>query len=937
MNAISQVPRSTYRLQFHAKFGFRDAARVVPYLRDLGISHVYASPYFLAARGSTHGYDIADHNQLNPELGSAEDFEAYNQALADHGLSQIVDFVPNHMGIADDGNRWWMDVLENGPSSVYSGFFDIDWNPSKAELKNKVLLPILGNQYGRELEAGLFKVRFSGGAFWLEYHQRRLPLAPRSTRPILAGAIRRLSNEGSAPPAELESIRTALEHLPTSEETAREKKIERAREKEVIKRRLRTLCEESPEVCRALEQEADELSTGRGPGGIDALDALIGAQRYRPAYWRVAAEEINYRRFFDINELAAIRMEDPEVFEASHRLLLEWIARGIVTGVRIDHVDGLYDPRGYLEQLQQRASEARGPAARDGGLYLLVEKILAPREHLRGEWPVSGTTGYEFANFVTSLQVDAGAERAFTDIYTRFTRVPVKYREVVYRAKILTMLVSMSSEVNALGHLLNRLSETNRWYRDFTLNALTRALRAIIASFAVYRTYLSPGSDPDPLDVERIDFALAEAMRRNPALEHSVFSFVRDVLIPPKENPHPLEEAARRHFVLKFQQNTGPITAKGVEDTAFYRYNRLVALNEVGGEPSDFGSTVELFHRRNTARLAEFPHSLLATSTHDTKRGEDVRARLAALSEMPREWSRACSRWRMLNRRHKRNVRGEESPDANEEYLLYQTLIGTWPVHANWTDAREDYISRMEEYLVKATREAKVNSSWIEPNELWEEGAREFVRAILSDSPRNRFPALILPLAQRAAQLGMVNSLSQSVLKLTVPGVPDIYQGTEIWDDSLVDPDNRRPVDFARRQKVLAEVIEHSDPPEFLRHWQDGRVKIFLIHRLLRLRAESPALFSTGTYEPLNASGAFRDCVVAFRRAAGDRSLVVVVPRLTSRVGFPPVGDAWGDTTIENLDLSGWHDALGSGSAEDRGPATLSALLREFPVAVLYR
>ncbi len=937
MSTFSNIPRATYRLQFHKNFGFREAARIVPYLRELGVSHVYASPYFLAARGSLHGYDVTDHNRLNPELGTAEDFEAYLRALEANGLSQILDFVPNHMGIADDGNHWWMDVLENGPSSVYADFFDVDWNPSKEELRNKVLLPILEDQYGRVLESGLFKIGLTDGSFWLEYRSRRLPLTPRSTRVILAGAIRRLASGGSIPPAELESIHTALEHLPTSVETAREKKIERAREKEVTKQRLRALCAERPEVRQALEQEIDELCQGTGPDGLNALDALISAQRYRPAYWRVAAEEINYRRFFDINELAAIRMEDPDVFEATHRLLLELIGRGAVTGLRVDHVDGLYDPRGYLDQVQRRVAEVRAGSPDEGSHYLLVEKILGPDEHLRAEWPVAGTTGYEFANFVTSLQVDAGAERDFTETYARFTRATSKYRDVVYRAKMLTMLVSMSSEVNTLGRLLNRLSETNRWYRDFTLNALTRALRATIASFPVYRTYLVPGSDPDVVDVERINFALVEAMRRNPALEHSVFSFLRDVLLPPADNKHPVDEEARRQFVLKFQQNTGPITAKGVEDTAFYRYNRLAALNEVGGDPSSFGSSVERFHRQNLVRWQNYPHSLLATSTHDTKRSEDVRARIAALSEMPREWARACSRWRTINRRHKRAVHGDEAPDANEEYLLYQTLIGTWPVDAALSSERSAYITRLEDYLVKATREAKVNSSWIEPNKNWEEAARGFVRGILADSPRNRFPALLQSLAQRAAEVGMINSLSQTALKLTAPGVPDIYQGTEIWDDSLVDPDNRRAVDFGWRQKLLAGVISRPEPAEYLRHWTDGRVKLFLIQRLLSLRSQVPELFAEGKYEPLSALGTFRDCVVAFRRTAGNRALAVVAPRLTARVGFPPLGEAWGDTVIDGLDLRGWRDAIQPGPVEIAAPARLADILREFPVAVFFR
>ncbi len=935
MSSIPSIPRATYRLQFHAKFTFPDAARIVPYLRELGISHVYASPYFKAQPGSTHGYNVIDYNQLNPELGSPEDFKEFLAALAANGMSHIVDFVPNHMGIADDGNRWWMDILENGPSSIYADFFDIEWNPTKAELKNKVLLPILEDQYGRVLEAGLLRVTLEEGSICLEYGNRRLPLAPRTTRTILAGAVERLAAQGRPPPAELESILTALEHLPASEETSRPKKVERAREKEVIKRRLRVLCEESPEVRQVLQLEIDQMSMGTGPEKFDPLDRLISAQRYRLAYWRVAAEEINYRRFFDINELAAIRMEDPDVFASAHVLLFELIGQGSVTGVRIDHVDGLYDPRGYLEQLQRRAAEVRGAAAPAGPLYLLVEKILGPDEQLRRDWPVSGTTGYEFADQVVALQVDRAAERPCTETYARFTRDPSKYREVVYRAKVLTMQVSMSSEVSALGHMLNRLSETNRWFRDFTLNALTRALRETIASFAVYRTYLSPGLAPAPEDVQRIDFALGEAMRRNPALEHSVFSFLRDVFLPPEENKHPVDERARQQFVLKFQQNTGPITAKGVEDTAFYRYNRLLALNEVGGEPSIFGASIDDFHRQNAARRAETPHSLLATSTHDTKRSEDVRARLAALSELPREWARACTRWRTLNHRHKRIVQGYEAPDANEEYLLYQTLLGTWPVGHSATNAPSTYVARIEEYLVKAIREAKVNSSWIEPNELWEESARAFVRSVLEVGPRNRFQSLVEPLAQRVAELGMVNSLAQTVLKLTTPGVPDIYQGTEIWDDSLVDPDNRRPVDFSLRRRLLKEVAAQSDPVEFLANWRDGRLKLFVVQRLLRLRGEIPELFMEGSYEPWKADGDFGDCVIAFRRNFGPHALAVVVPRFASRVGFPPVGSLWRDTRLPALEDRAWRNVLEEGSPDLGSSPGIAELLRNLPVAVL--
>jgi len=927
----ASIPNATYRFQFHQGFTFQDALALVPYLHDLGISHIYASPIFRAMPGSTHGYDICDHNALNPEIGTREEFDALIAALHERGLGFIADFVPNHMGIAETQNHWWMDVLENGPSSPYAQYFDIDWVPLKRELENKVLLPVLGDQYGRVLERGELRVTFEDGRFWLDYHSLRLPMGPRSTRPLLQRASELLP----APPVELMSILTAVEHLPASTETTPEKIAERIREKEVIRQRLSRLCTETPAVSEAITRALAELHDAEDPSSFDRLDALISNQPYRLSSWKVAAEEINYRRFFDINTLAAIRMELPEVFDATHKLLLELIGGRAVDGVRIDHIDGLANPQEYLRTLQTCAGVALGDPADKYAIYLIVEKILGPGEKLRTDWPAHGTTGYEFTNQVTEVLVDRTAERKFTEAYNRFVGRQLGFHELVYRSKKLVMLVSMASEVNVLGHLLNRLSESHRWYRDFTINSLTAAVRETIACFRVYRTYLVPGNPPTEQDVRVVSRALAEARRRNPALERTVFEFLRDVLLPPEPNQHPVDEALRREFVLKFQQCTGPIAAKGVEDTAFYQYHRLIALNEVGGEPADFGASPETFHRQNAARLAEFPHSMLATSTHDTKRSEDVRARLAALSEMPGEWTQALRRWHTVNRKHLTEVDGESAPDRHEEALLYQTLLGSWPLEPLNDSTRPDYIQRIQQYMGKALHEAKVNSSWIEPNETWDNAVQNFVATILTPGSQNRFLNTFEPLAERLAALGAINSLSQIVLKLTAPGVPDVYQGTELWDLSLVDPDNRRPVDYAFRRDRLGSLSGEIAPRALMDQWRDGRIKMFVVRQLLHFRRDHPEFFTHGDYTPVAVTGSFADCLIAFTRGSVGKNLMVVVPRLSSRVGSPPIGECWGDTAIESPGADRWVDILTGRKLSAATPFPVAQILAEFPVAVL--
>src|SRR5213592_2250385 len=913
-----RIPTCTYRLQFNRWFTFAQAREIVAYLHELGVSDVYASPYFQASPDTLHGYDITDHNKLNVAIGSRADYDAWIAELQAHSMGQVLDFVPNHVGIADSRNEWWMDVLENGPSSRYAPYFDIDWESLISHLRDKVLLPILSDQYGCVLERGELQVRFEEGTFYLLYGERRLPIAPGTYRYILDVALKNLTEYRDEDfYAEVQSILTALEYLPKRNEPDPKRIAEREREKEIIKRRLERRCAEAPEVQRAIERALLQINGKRGdPRSFDKLDELLNAQSYRLAFWRVAAEEINYRRFFDVNELAAIRVELPKVFDAVHRLVLELVSIGAVSGIRIDHPDGLYLPREYFSKLQQRCAKALGIGLpRDGrAIYMIAEKILTGSEKLRKDWPVHGATGYDFANDVVQLLVDSSPEAAVTKTFHRFIGHSVPFGHLLYAKKLLVMKFALANDVDVLGNMLDRLSERNRWYRDFTLEALSRTVRETIACFPVYRTYVEPGQPVNEEDRQIVERAIAAAKRRNPAMEESIFNFLRDVLL--LCSPQDIDAAGRAahaQFVLKFQQTTGPVMAKGLEDTVFYIYNRLPALNEVGGEPQQFGLSVESFHERNLDRQFNWPAALLGTSTHDTKRSEDVRARIVAISEVPDLWPRWLQRWQVANRRWKQTINDFEAPDANEEYLLYQTLLGTWPVQANSepeATPSSDYIERIQGYMAKALHEAKINTSWIQPNEDWDAAMRDFVAKILDPSPRNKFLPGFLPVAQEIARLGAINSLAQTLLKLTSPGVPDIYQGNEVWDYSLVDPDNRRLVDYKQRRDML-EALPTATIDELLRNWPDGRIKMFLTQRLLQFRREHADLFHRGEYLPLRASGTLAECCVSFARELAGKWIIVIAPRLSSRIGFPPVAETWKDTSVglpESLSLEHAHD-----------------------------
>ncbi|HSO06194.1 MAG TPA: malto-oligosyltrehalose synthase, partial [Pelomicrobium sp.] len=948
--AVPVIPRATYRLQMNSGFTFADATRLAPYLAALGVSHAYCSPYLKARAGSTHGYDIIDHNALNPEIGSAEDLERFVAALDGHGLMQLIDVVPNHMGVMGADNGYWLDVLENGQASIYAGYFDIDWNPIKDELQGRVLVPVLGDAYGTVLERGEIRLAFDAGrgefSFW--YYEHRFPVDPRQYAEILAPHAERLAarlGEDNPVTQEFASLATAFAHLPAHATTDPARTAERNRDKEIHKRHLASLAERSADVAWLIDELVRELNGSAGePLSFDALDTLLDAQPYRLAYWRVASDEINYRRFFDINDLAALRMENPEVFAFTHRLVLQLLADGKVHGLRIDHPDGLYDPLQYFRRLQWRRAEL--PAGAEDAdtapllsTYLVVEKILARDEPLPPEWPVHGTTGYDFLNFVCGLLLNAAAGTRLERFYRSFTRETLAFDDLLYQAKRLIMRTALAGEINVLAGALARIAEADRRTCDFTLNGLRNALREIVACFPVYRTYVDEGVTSEH-DRRYINQAVDAAKLRGRAGDVSAYDFVREVLLTAIAEGKP---AGYREQVLslamKVQQYTAPVTAKGLEDTSFYAYHRLVALNDVGGDPRSFGVTPLAFHRANRERQRVWPHTMLATSTHDNKRSEDVRVRIAALSELTDEWRARVLRWARMNRGHKRRIDGLRAPSLNDEYLLYQTLAGAWPVPDPDADGLDAFRIRIRDYMLKAVREAKVHTSWINRNEAYEDAVTVFVDALLAPGSGNAFLAEFVPFARKLAPLGFWNSLTQTLLKLTVPGVPDIYRGSELWDFSLVDPDNRRPVDYDRRAALLGEIAAAAADPALraglaralLNDPADGRIKLYFIWAGLQLRRSREVLFALGEYVPLRTTGARTEHVVAFARRHGDDTVVVAAGRLFAALdgaARPPAGAVWEGTAIDAPGPGSWLNVLTGETvetADDGGTPRLAA------------
>ncbi|MGQ3683625.1 MAG: malto-oligosyltrehalose synthase [Candidatus Loosdrechtia sp.] len=936
----ARIPASTYRLQFNLHFRFLDAKKIIPYLNKMGISDIYASPYFKAKEGSLHGYDIVDHNTFNPEIGTEDEYNEMVQELWKYGMGQMLDIVPNHMCITSRENVWWMDVLENGPSSVYADFFDIRWEPVKKELKNKILLPVLGNQYGYVLEQQELRLTFEKGAFYIFYYDHKLPVMPNTYIDILEYRIGELEKRLSPDNfhfIELLSIITALNHLPSCTEKDPEKIAEKYREKEIIKKRLLNLYTESTEISAFLDENVKLFNGMKGDSrSFDILDNLLNKQVYRLSHWSVATDEINYRRFFDINDLAAIRVENPDVYEETHRLLFRLIKEGKVTGLRVDHPDGLYNPLLYFQMLQrscflykklgllkntddnpeiktQIVKEYDNLVSSDQKIkpfFIISEKILIKGEKMPEDWPVFSTTGYVFVVSVNGIFIETANAKVFDNIYSRVVRLRYNFQELVYEKKKFIMDVFMSSEVNTLGHFLDELSEKNRHTRDFTLNSLICAIKETAAFFPVYRTYILP-SGVTERDARYIEQAISKAKRKNPIVNESIYDFLKDVLL--LNYPENFGDEDKREwvdFIMRFQQITGPVMAKGLEDTALYVYNRLVSLNEVGGSPDRFGTTLEAFHGQNIETSKLWPHELITTSTHDSKRSEDVRARINVLSEIPEEWKMYLMRWKRFNKKKKIVYEAQTVPDNNEEYLFYQTLIGAWPVEQMNQTEYGVFLKRIKDYMLKALREAKTNTSWKSPNAAYEDNVMNFIDAVMKDGHDNQFLKDFLIFLKKISRYGMYNSLSQTLLKITSPGIPDFYNGTEIWDYSLVDPDNRRPVDYDIRMRMLEELKEQESripirelARELTTRKEDGKIKLYVIYKALNYRRQNRDLFEKGEYFPLTVAGEKSNAVCAFARQYNGKNIIAVAPRfftrLISQPHMLPLGDeVWKDTSI---------------------------------------
>jgi len=914
------IPCSTYRLQLNSFFRFADAAALLDYLQDLGITDCYTSPFLMARPGSLHGYDVTDHTSFNPEIGKEEDFRQFAEQLKQRGMGLIVDVVPNHMCVTHPSNTWWWDVLENGPGSRFSRYFDIDWNPPKEELTHKVLLPVLPDQFGRALENQQIRLIYDEGSFFVDCQDIHFPVATRSWPLFLERMLYEMRQQTEASPdhvLELESMLTAISRLPPLEETDPARIRDRQRERDIIKGRLAKLIESSDGARMGLSSSLDNVNGRKGdPRSFDALERILAKQAYRLSFWRVAADEINYRRFFDINDLAAIRVEDPEVFASVHSLVFDLVRRGYISGMRIDHPDGLLDPEKYFEDVQEqvplseRSEMSSGQAAPRRRFFLMAEKILVGDEELRPSWAIEGTTGYGFLNFLNGLFVDSSRKRALLRLYRQFSGWSQPYADLVSQSKLLILQVSMSSELEVLSRRLDQISEQHRWSRDFTLHSLRAALREVIACFPVYRSYIRDGGPyPDDEDERHIRYAVRSAKRHNPAISESVFNFIEQVLL--LKDPEGLSEAyrsERRLFVMRFQQLTGPVMAKGLEDSAFYRYCPLLSLNEVGGAPDKFGVSATFFHAKSLIRQASWHNSLLATSTHDNKRSEDVRARINVLSEIPTDWYRAIRSWQLVNRDKKILVAGDQVPNANDEYFLYQTLVGAWPLHSMNDKEYAEFVSRIGAYMEKALREAKVHTSWISPNTEYESAFQSFLAAILVRSPGNNFLTAFQRFQATIARPGMFNSLSQTVLKVTSPGVPDFYQGTEVWNFSLADPDNRRPVDYELLRLLLRRLRDAEDQntenliDQLIQDPVDGAIKLYVTSSALRFRRANRELFAKGSYTGLRVAGKKQRHVITFSRSYRHREVVVVVGRFFALLGADrslPVGkETWSDTAV---------------------------------------
>src|SRR5271155_1081290 len=944
-----RIPLACYRLQFNGEFTFRRASAALDYLSRLGITDIYSSPLLQSRSGSKHGYDVTDPLRIDSELGNEGQFDGFQSMLQKKGMGLLLDIVPNHMAASPE-NPWWMDVLENGPASAYAAYFDIDWHPPSLTLENKILLPVLGSFYGEALNNREFQLVFRRGTFLVQYHDTTFPLTPKTYRRILKHREhvleKRLGADSSAFQEYL-GIVAALAALPERGSLTIDAAGERRLQGAGIKERLRQLHETNREVQRFVRDNL-KIFNGRRkqPGSFRSLDRLLSEQAYVLVYWQNVNEGINYRRFFNITDLVGVRVEDLMVFEAIHAVILHLIERKVVAGLRIDHIDGLRDPLGYLRRLQERAGSSQ---EQGNSFYVIVEKILSGDEKLSREWPVEGTTGYEYLNAVNRLFIHPRGAREIEEIYFRFLGRELSYENVLYQKKKLVMATLLSAEMRYLGRQLSVLAQGDRYARDLSRMELAQALVETTAGLAVYRTYIR--SMEVPAEAKReIDSAVEAVRSRNPRLDAPCLDFVRDVLLL-KDSGHLFAEQreARLAFVMRWQQFTGPIVAKGLEDTVLYVYCPLLSLNEVGGNPNPSAVVASDFNQIATEREHRWRYSLSSTSTHDTKRGEDVRARINVLSEIPREWQKHLNRWARWNIKRKRVVGSQEIPDRNEENFLYQTLLGAWPLEQ---EAMPHFRARLEAYVIKAIREAMVYTRWTRPNTAHERAVVGFVKALIAPARGNLFLNDFLKFQRKIAFHGMLNGLAQVLVKMTSPGVPDFYQGCDLWDLHLVDPDNRGPVDFTHRAALLDEIEKRSKQEplrlarELAQNWQDGRIKLYLIWKVLNLRRKHPKVFSDGEFLPVKIAGKRESNVIAYLRRSGQDWIVTVVPRWLARSKAPinsrRMHAFWAGSQIvlPAKAPSSWRNVLTGESlsakrAQRGARLSLPEIFKTFPVAVL--
>ncbi|MBE9077435.1 malto-oligosyltrehalose synthase [Romeria aff. gracilis LEGE 07310] len=925
-----RIPIATYRLQFNPDFGFQEAKQIASYLDALGISDIYASPIFKARSGSRHGYDVVDQNQLNPELGDRGEFDALISDLHERGMGWLQDIVPNHMAY-DGQNQYLMDVLEHGPHSQYFDYFDIEWEHSD-DIQGKLLAPMLGDFYDRCLERGEIQISYDKDGLKVNYYALQFPLRIESYAQFLTHDLHWLRRRlGRQHPDYIKLLGILYLLKDTFPEMALQQRKDQSA---FVKQMLWELYQDNQEVKAFIDQNIETFNGQPGkPGSFTLLDSLLLEQFYRLSFWKVGAEELNYRRFFTVNELICLKIDSPKVLKNTHKLIFQLVDSGAFDGLRIDHIDGLYDPTVYLKRLRERKED----------LYIVIEKILEFNEELPSYWPVQGTSGYEFLNYVNGVFCQQQNRKPFSQFYRRFSGVTTPYEQLFLEKKQLIADTNLVGDIDNLARFLKKVASQYRYGRDLTASGLKTAIQEVLVTFPIYCTYINQRGVAQR-DLKYIRTAIQAARKRIPQLLNELNLIERFLLLEYEDSLPEDERAEWLHFVMRLQQFTGPLMAKGVEDTLFYVYNRFISLNEVGGSPEHFGLSLMDFHEYNQRQYENWPYTLNATSTHDTKRSEDVRARLNAISELPAEWRSQVKTWSELNQPHKQSLSGHLVPDPNDEYFLYQTLVGAFPFDPGELDS---FKQRVKDYVVKAVREAKVYTAWLRPDTEYEEGFVNFVEALLTPSPENPFLEQLQSFQQKIADYGIYNALSQTLIKMTAPGIPDFYQGTEMWDLSLVDPDNRRPVDYDRRLTALKSIQKdwQTDKEklmkELLSRRTDGRIKLFLTMRGLALRNQFRQVLQNGSYAPIKTVGKHADNLIAFARHKGERTIVAIAPRFLTELIQPgeyPLGaKIWNDTQIE---LPGGAEASWCEWITDRTIAadnviSVGEVLRHFPVALL--